>query len=120
MKSAQHLAQTEIVLAGMRKLTVPGDYLAIVDGAMVAAYHLGSALLHTHEVSRDNEHTTTPSKLDRPLGNLPEPLRAAFAAFAELEELRFDYVRSASIYREGIGEAVWRNLDTMREACRAK
>ncbi len=119
MNTAKHLAQADAVLAGMRKLAVPDDYLAVVDAAMVAAYHFGNALLHAHGVSAESEHTTRPSGLDRPTASLPEPIRAAFAAFAELERLRFDHVRSASVYREGIGEAVWRNLGTMRATCRA-
>jgi hypothetical protein len=119
MKSTSHLVQAEVVLAGMRKLTAPDDYLAIVDGAMVAGCHFGNALLHDHGVSADDQHITRPSGLDRAIDSLPEAVRAALAAFAELEKLRFDYVRSTSVYKEGVGESVWRNLDAMREACRA-
>ena len=120
MNSAKHLAQGDAVLAGMRKLTVPADYLGIVDGAMIAACHFGNALLHAHGVSRESDDITRPSGLDRPIANLPEAIRAAFAAFAELEKLRFNYVRGAAVYKDGVGEAVWRNLDAMREACSAR
>ena len=120
MNSTRHLAQAELVLAGMRKLTMPGDYLAIVDGAMIAGYHLGNALLHTHGVFADTEHATTPSKLERGFDTLPAPIRPAFVAFTELEKFRFDYVRSASVYDERLGTAVWRCLDVMQQACTKK
>ena len=120
MNSSKHLAQAAVILAGMRKLTIPGDYLAIVDGAMVAGYHLGNALLHAHGISADTEHITTPSKLGRGIDSLPAPIRPALAAFAELEKFRFDYVRSASVYDERLGAKVWSCLEVMRQACAAK
>jgi hypothetical protein len=119
VKSEQHLAQAEIILAGLRKLSMPSDYLAIVDGAMVAGYHFGNALLHAHGLSAAAEHTNTPSKLERPVDALPGPLRPAFAAFAELEKFRFDYVRSASVYNDHLQADIGRCLDVMREACGA-
>jgi hypothetical protein len=117
MNSGKHLAQAEIVLAGMRKLSLADDYLAVVDGAMVAGYHLGNALLHAHGVSAESEHTNTPSKLTCAIDSLPERARAGFMAFAELEKLRSDHVRSSSVYEQGIEGAVWRNLEAMRDAC---
>jgi hypothetical protein len=115
----QHLAQAEIILAGLRKLTMPGDYLAIVDGAMVAGYHLGNALLHARGVSTDAEHTNTPSKLECAIDTLPVEIRSAFTAFAELEKFRFDFVRSASVYDARLDAEVWRCLKTMHDACTA-
>ncbi len=120
MNSAKHLAQAAIVLAGMRKLTMPGDYLAIVDGAMVAGYHLGNALLHAHGVSTNTEHANTPSKLACGIDSLPVHIRPAFVAFTELEKFRFDYVRNVSVYDERLDGEVWRCLETMWRACAGK
>ena len=120
MNSDKHLAQAAIILAGMRKLAMPGDYLAIVDGAMVAGYHLGNAALHAHGVTGDAEHVNTPSKLERAIDTLPAPIRSAFVAFEELEKFRFDFVRSASVYDERLGADVWRCLEVMQQACAAK
>jgi hypothetical protein len=103
VNSARHLAQADVILAGMRKLTMPGDYLAIVDGAMVAGYHLGNALLHVHGISADSEHTNTPSKLER-----------------GIDTLRLDYVRSASVYDPRVATEVWRCLEVMEHACAAR
>ena len=119
MKTDIHLSQAEIVIASMRKLSMPEDYLAIVDAAMVAGYHYGNALLHVHNLSAEDAHTNTPSKLDLPVSALPQPIRPAFEAFAELEKLRFDFVRSASVYDERLATEIWRHLETMRQACQA-
>jgi hypothetical protein len=104
----------------MRKLTMPDDYLAIIDGAMTAGYHLGNALLHAHSVTADDEHATTPSKLECDIDSLPAPIRSAFAAFVELEKFRFDYVRSESVYDERLSAEVWHCLDLMEQACAEK
>ena len=117
MNSAKHLAQAAVILAGMHKLAIPDDYLAIVDGAMVVGYHLGNALLHAHGVAADSEHTNTPSKLTRDIETLPAQIQPAFVAFAELEKFRFDYVRNSSIYDKRIGVEVWRCLEVMQQAC---
>jgi hypothetical protein len=119
MTSDEHLAKAERILASLNKLAFPDDYLALVDGAMIAGYHLGNALLHGHGILPDTEHANTPSKLDRPISALPEPIQRAFHAFAELEQLRFDYVRSPSTYDERLSTATWRHLETMRQECRA-
>ncbi len=118
MTSDEHLAKAAGILASLGKLSFPDDYLAIVDGATIAGYHLGNALLHSHGVMPGTEHSNTPSKLDRPISALPEPIQRAFQAFAELEKLRSDYVRSASVYDEQLASAVWRHLETMQRACR--
>jgi hypothetical protein len=119
MTRDEHLARAGRVLASLRKLAFPDDYLAIVDGATIAGYHLGNALLHGHCVAPDAEHSNTPSKLTRPVSALPTPIQRAFEAFTELEKLRFDYVRSPSTYDERLASAVWHNLETMLQACRA-
>jgi hypothetical protein len=118
MTSAEHIAQAELILAGLRKLTLPDDYLAIVDSGMVIGYHLGNALLHRHGVAPDANHTNTPSKLDCAISALPAPIRPAFDAFAALEKLRFDFVRSPSVYDERLATEVWRHIETMRQSCR--
>jgi hypothetical protein len=118
MTSGEHIAQAELIFASLRKLILPDDYLAIVDSGMVIGYHLGNALLHMHDLAPNAEHTSTPSKLDRPMSALPASMRPAFDAFAALEKLRFDFVRSASIYDARLKTEVWRHLETMRQACR--
>lgn len=118
MTSDEHLAKAAGVLASLGKLSFPDDYLAIVDGATIAGYHLGNALLHRHGVAPDAEHSNTPSKLGRPISALPESIQRAFEAFTELEKLRFDYVRSPSVYDGRLASVVWRHLETMQRACR--
>ena len=67
MNSHDHLSAAIRILAGLKKFSLPDDYLAVVDGAMIAGYHLGNALLHKHGVLPDAEHANTPSKLERPI-----------------------------------------------------
>ena len=118
MTSADHITEAERIIASLKKLSMPDDYLAIVDGAMIVGYHLGNALMHKHGVLADTEHVNTPSKLDRPINALPVAIQPAYKAFAELEKLRFDYVRSASTYDGRLASVVWRHLETMQLACR--
>ena len=118
MTSGDHITEAGRIFASLQKLSMPDDYLAIVDGAMIVGYHLGNALLHKHRVLADNEHANTPSKLERPINALPVPIQPACEAFAELEKLRFVYVRSASTYDERLASVVWRHLETMQRACR--
>lgn len=94
MTREQHMAKAQRILASLRKLAPEKDAMCIVDGAVIAGYHLGNALLHAAGVSADDVHFNTPSKLDRPVGELPSSIRAAFEAFTELERLRTLYVRS--------------------------
>ena len=118
MTDADHIMQARHIFASLKKLSMPEDYLAIADGAMIVGYHLGNALLHRHGVLADTDHANTPSKLDRPINALPAPIQAAYEAFAELEKLRFDYVRSASKYDARLASVVWLHLETMQRACR--
>ena len=119
MTSSDHITEGGRIFASLKKLALPEDYLAIVDGAMIVGYHLGNALLHIHGVLSDAEHANRPSALDQRIDTLPAPIRPAFEAFAELEKLRFDYVRSASTYNDRLASVVWRHLETMQHACRA-
>ena len=118
MTSGDHIAEAARILANLKKLSMPDDYLAIVDGAMIVGYHLGNALLHKHRVLPDAEHANSPSKLDRTIDALPKPVQPAIKAFADLEKLRFDYVRSASTYDNRLASVVWPHLEVMRNACR--
>ena len=77
MTDADHITQAGHIFASLKKLSMPDDYLAIADGAMIVGYHLGNALLHRHGVLADTEHANTPSKLDRPINALPAPIQAA-------------------------------------------
>ena len=119
MTADEHLAAALRIYASLKKFAFPDEYLALVDGAMIAGYHWGNALLHIQGVLPDAEHANTASKLDRPISMLPATIQPAIDAFAELEKLRFDFVRSASVYDEHLTSAVWRHLDTMRHACGA-
>ena len=113
MNVEQHMAKAQRVLSSLSKLRFPEDYLAIIDGAMVAGYHLGNALLHKSGVSDPDLHFNSPSKLGTPISDLPATLQPAFKAFAELEQLRFEYVRNPSRHDPAVADLVKRNLDAM-------
>lgn len=117
MTSGDHMAEGARICASLKKLSMPEDYLAIVDGAMIVGYHLGNALLHQHRVLPDTAHANRPSALEQPIGALPAAIQPAFNAFAALEKLRFDFVRSVSTYDERLATVVWQHLDTMQRAC---
>ncbi len=116
MTRADHLAKAERIMAGMAKLVFPQDYLAIVDGALIAGYHYGNALLHLHGVLPETEHANTPSKLETPVERLPAPIQAAFRAFVELEGLRSAYVRSPSDHDPKLDRRVPELLNILRQA----
>ncbi|MEK6591850.1 MAG: hypothetical protein AABZ67_02085 [Pseudomonadota bacterium] len=114
MNIEQHTAKAQRVLSSLAKLHFPEDYLALIDGAVVAGYHLGNALLHKHGVSDSALHFNSPSKLEVPISGLPAAIQPAFKAFAELERLRFEYVRNPSCYEPAVADLVKRNLDAMK------
>lgn len=118
MNVEQHTAKAQRVLISLSKLHFPEDYLAIVDGAMVAGYHLGNALLHQHNVSSACIHFNSPSKLVTSISDLPPTVQPAFKAFAKLEQLRSEYVRSPACFDSTLAELTNRNLDVMRCALR--
>jgi len=118
MNVEQHLAKAQRVLSSLGKLHFPEDYLAIIDGAMVAGYHLGNALLHKSGVSDPDLHFNTPSKLGTPIANLPATLQPAFKEFAELERLRFEFVRNPSCHDPAVANLVKSSLDAMKRANR--
>lgn len=116
MTPAEHFAKAESIMAGMNKLAFPQDYLAIVDGSLVAGYHYGNALLHSHGVLPDAEHVNTPSKLGIAVPALPPAIQPAFAAFTKLERLRSDFVRSPSTCDTRLEGQVRELLNVMRRA----
>ncbi len=116
MSPAEHLAKAARIMGGMAKLSMPDDYLALVDGSLVAGYHYGNALLHRAGVLPVDEHANTPSKLASGIDALPDGIRPAFAAFTELERLRSDFVRSPSDYDSRLDTRVRELLEVMRRA----
>ena len=116
MNVEQHATKAKRVLNSLHKLQFPEDYLAIVDGAVIAGYHLGNALLHKHGVSPSAQHANSPSKLEAGVSGLPTAIQPAFEAFSELERLRSEFVRSPSTWDATLAEAVQRNLEALRLA----
>lgn len=116
MNVEQHDAKARRVLRSLDKLRFPEDYLAIIDGAVVAGYHLGNALLHRHSVLPESDHANSPSKLPMPVSELPGTIQPAFRAFSELERLRSEYVRSSSAYDARLATEVPALLHIMRQA----
>lgn len=116
MNAEQHTAKAQRVLSSLAKLHLPEDYLAIIDGAVVAGYHLGNALLHRHNVLPESNHANSPSKLPMSISALPGAIQPAFRAFSELERLRSEYVRSPSTYDAGLATEVPALLHIMRQA----
>lgn len=117
MNREAHLEKARRVLASLKKLPPESCAMCIVDGAAIAGYHLGNALLHSAGVSRDDEHFNTPSKLERPISSLPDAVRPAFEAFAELERLRALYVRSPIPCDPQAPTRVWNHLTLMARTC---
>ena len=116
MSPEQHLECGRRVMAGLAKLAFPGDYLALVDGAVTAGYHFGNALLHRYGMLPEAEHANTPSKLPVAIADLPAAIQPAFKAFVELERLRSEYVRSPSVHNASLDAAVRGNLETLTRA----
>lgn len=116
MSPKEHKAKAARIEKGLQKLQSGEDGLAIIDGAMVAGFHWGNAILHRCGVLPEGEHANTPSKLSMAIPDLPAAAQAPFRAFAELEKLRFDYVRNAGRYEGDIGRNVWSALEVLRNA----
>ena len=94
MNAEQHLDKARGILAGMAKLDAAADTLALIDGTMVAGYHLGSAVLHAHGVTAASVHFNTPSKFEVAPETLSADVRPVYDVFEQLEALRSRYVRS--------------------------
>lgn len=115
MNREAHVDKGQRVMASLRKLPPESAAMCIIDGAVIAGYHLGSALLHSSGVCPDDKHFNTPSKLDRPVSGLPDAVRPAFEAFTELERLRTMYVRSPNACDSRIAALAWHHLAVMAQ-----
>jgi len=94
MKREEHLEMARRVLAGLAKLDPESDRLALIDGTMIAGYHLGNAALHAHGVTEATVHFNTPSKFEVAPETLPPAVKPVYETFDGLEQLRSRYVRS--------------------------
>ncbi len=94
MNTEQHLDKARGILAGLAKLDSATEALAIIDGTMIAGYHLGNGALHAHGVTDPSVHYSTPSKLEVRPESLPAAVKPMYDVFAELEAMRSHYVRS--------------------------
>jgi hypothetical protein len=117
MKAEQHLQKARFCIASLDKLDASRDALAIIDGTLIAGYHLGNALLHAHGVCKPAEHFNTPSKLDAPVSTLPAAIQPGFEAFEALELLRTRHVRNAGALDASTVREARRLLDSMAREC---
>lgn len=117
MTPDEHLEKARRIIKGLAKLDRAGDTLALIDGTMIAGYHLGNAELHRHGVSEASVHFNTPSKLEMPMAALPAAVKPAYEAFAALENLRRTYVRSAHTPDEEVGREAQRLMQAMARCC---
>ena len=117
MNCDEHLAKARRILAGMNKLDASSDTLAIIDGTMLAGYHLAGAVLHSNGVTETSVHFNTPSKFEVPAETLPPAVKPAYDAFVKLEDLRSRYVRSANSPDASVAEDAQRILAEMSRHC---
>lgn len=94
MKTEQHLDKAREILAGLAKLDSKAEALAIIDGTMIAGFHLGNGALHAHGITDPSVHYNTPSKFEVSPESLPAAVKPVYDVFAELEEMRSHFVRS--------------------------
>ena len=116
MTRDEHLVKARRIVASLEKLSLESDAMCVIDGAVIAGYHLGNALLHRHGVLPDVEHANTPSKLPVAPAQLPTAIQPAFAAFTELERLRLEHVRSPGACDATLAKRAWQLLDDIRHA----
>ena len=119
MNTQQHFDKAQRIAASLSKLDVHDDALAIIDGTMIAGYHLGNALLHLHGALAPAEYYTTPSKLPMAVTSLPAAVRPAYEAFERLEALRMRYVRSPNPPDDRAVVDARQTLEAMFRACGA-
>ena len=117
MNVDQHLKKSRRILASLNKLDAADDALAIIDGTMLAGYHLGSVVLHLHGVTESSVHFNTPSKFEVPVDILPAAVKPAYDAFRKLEDLRTRYVRSLNAPDETVALEARRLLRAMADSC---
>ena len=94
MNTEQHLSKARRIVARLAALDTAADAMAIIDGTMIAGYHLGNAALHAHGVTAPATHFNTPSKFEVEPAALPAAVTPVYETFARLEALRQRYVRS--------------------------
>lgn len=119
MNRSEHLVMARRILAGLAKLDPETDRLALIDGTMIAGYHLGSAALHAHGVTDPSVHFNTPSKFEVAPDTLPPALKPVYEAFDGLEKLRARYVRSPNEPDGTAALAARKLLVRMAELCGA-
>ena len=117
MNQDEHLAMARRILAGLSKLDREVDRFAIIDGAMVAAYHFGNAALHAHGVTEPSLHFNTPSKFEVPPDSLPAAFKPIYDAFDALEKLRSRYVRSSDEPDAAAAISAQQQLACLAQAC---
>ena len=117
MTPEEHLEKARRIIKGLAKLDPAGDTLALIDGTMIAGYHLGNAELHRHRVTEASVHFNTPSKLEVPVAALPAAVKPAYEAFAALENLRSTYVRSPNTPDAAVGREAQRLMQAMARSC---
>ncbi len=119
MNTEQHFDKARGILAGLAKLDPATDTLAIIDGTMIAGYHLGNGALHAHGVTDAAVHFNTPAKFEVPPESLPAAVKPVYAVFAELETLRSHYVRSANTPDSQVAVDAWLLARRMAKLCGA-
>lgn len=117
MNADQHLDKARQVLAALAKLDPAADTLAVIDGTMIAGYHLGNGALHAHGVTNAATHFNTPSKFEVPPATLPAAVKPVYDVFAELETMRSHYVRSPNLPDAQAGLQAQRLLARMAALC---
>ena len=117
MNTQEHFEKARRIVAGLDKLNAADDALAIIDGAMIAGYHLGNAMLHLHGVTEPSVYFNTPSKLTMPLESLPPTVKPAYDAFERLEALRLRYVRNPGVADAAVVLEAKNTVDAMMGHC---
>lgn len=119
MNRNEHLEMARRILTGLAKLDPETDRLALIDGTMVAGYHLGSAALHAHGITGPSVHFNTPSKFEVAPETLPPALKPVYETFDGLEKLRSRYVRSPNEPDVNTALSAQKLLARMAELCGA-
>jgi hypothetical protein len=119
MNTEQHLDKARGILAGLAKLDPAADTLALIDGTMIAGYHLGNGALHAHGVTGASVHFNTPSKFEVAPETLSGAVKPVYDVFAELEALRSKFVRSPNQPDAQTGVQAQKLLARMAALCGA-
>ncbi len=117
MNAEQHFEKARQVMAGLAKLDPAVDALAVIDGTMIAGYHLGNGALHAHGVTDAAVHFNTPSKFEVPPATLPAAVKPVYDVFAELEAMRSHYVRSPNQPDAQVAVDAWLLMSRMAKLC---